>query len=498
MKKFFMIMLVFSLIIVTPTFAFSDVTEAHWAHDKIQEMYQSGIISGFENGTFKPNDPITREQAAAVMSNFFEISLKENAKEFQDVAIGYWSEQYVKLISQFMPIDVVDGKNYFRPFDNATRIELAETIVKIIGYDSENVDEEIIEKFNDKSVFSEKDNKYISIVAKNGIMVGDDNSEFRPNDTITRAEFCALIYNIYLMRDELKAQNSAKVVMTINGEALTYDEFNLYFNLQRKVYESMFGSSEIWTTEIDGMSLYEIVKESTKDGISEDKIKLQKAKELNIELTDEVKEEIQEYANSETGMGICEFYNITSDQLIKINSEGKLIDELLVNVYNSLDHSNHQHLDINAPVDTVKYNARHILLSTEGLTDEDKAKVKEAAEALLGRVKNGEDFATLAKEYSVDGGSKDNGGLYEDISLGEFVSEFETAALSLSDGMIYPELVESAYGYHIIKLESKINTVRDLTDSEKEEIMSGDLTDVIQEWINNSKIEVNEAVYKML
>jgi len=45
MKKFFMIMLVFSLIIVTPTFAFSDVTEAHWAHDKIQEMLEQNNMN---------------------------------------------------------------------------------------------------------------------------------------------------------------------------------------------------------------------------------------------------------------------------------------------------------------------------------------------------------------------------------------------------------------------------------------------------------------------
>ena len=104
----------------------------------------------------------------------------------------------------------------------------------------------------------------------------------------------------------------------------------------------------------------------------------------------------------------------------------------------------------------------------------------------------------MAAEYSVDAGSNQNGGLYENISLGEFVSEFETAALSLSDGMIYPELVESPYGYHIIKLETKKQTKRDLTEEEIQEIISADLDPIVNEWIENSVVTVNEEVYKSL
>ena len=91
----------------------------------------------------------------------------------------------------------------------------------------------------------------------------------------------------------------------------------------------------------------------------------------------------------------------------------------------------------------------------------DPAKKKEQAQQILDRAKKGEDFAALANQYSEDPGNKGadgqpKGGLYEDVHKGQFVPAFEKAALALEPGQIAPDLVESDYGYHIIKLERKL------------------------------------------
>lgn len=101
--------------------------------------------------------------------------------------------------------------------------------------------------------------------------------------------------------------------------------------------------------------------------------------------------------------------------------------------------------------DVQKYLAEHPEMNN---TAEKKAK----AEEILERVKGGEDFGKLAKEFSDDPGSKDKGGLYEGIAEGSFVPEFENVAFSLEPGQIAPNLVESKFGYHIIKLEKKGET----------------------------------------
>jgi foldase protein PrsA len=86
---------------------------------------------------------------------------------------------------------------------------------------------------------------------------------------------------------------------------------------------------------------------------------------------------------------------------------------------------------------------------------------KTKAEEILQRAKSGEDFAKLADEFSEDPGNKDpktqkgKGGLYENVGKGQFMPEFEKAALELEPGKIAEQLVETQYGYHIIKLESK-------------------------------------------
>ncbi len=83
------------------------------------------------------------------------------------------------------------------------------------------------------------------------------------------------------------------------------------------------------------------------------------------------------------------------------------------------------------------------------------AEKKAKAEDLLRRAKTGEDFAKLADENSDDPGTKDTGGLYKDVTKGKMMPAFEEAALALEAGKIADNLVETPYGFHIIKLERK-------------------------------------------
>jgi parvulin-like peptidyl-prolyl isomerase len=83
-----------------------------------------------------------------------------------------------------------------------------------------------------------------------------------------------------------------------------------------------------------------------------------------------------------------------------------------------------------------------------------------AAAKILARAIAGEDFASLANEYSEDPGNvsadgKKNGGLYADVPLGMMVPPFEKATLALKPGQISPDLVKSDFGFHVIKLEKK-------------------------------------------
>jgi peptidyl-prolyl cis-trans isomerase C len=126
------------------------------------------------------------------------------------------------------------------------------------------------------------------------------------------------------------------------------------------------------------------------------------------------------------------------------------------------------------PTDFDEVRVRHILISTQPKeqpeedadsekkdkkpAEKPKAMTKEEArkkaQDLLARVRKGEDFAKLAKENSDDPGSKDKGGEYDFFGRGRMVPEFETAAFALKPGEI-SDLVETQFGFHIIKLEER-------------------------------------------
>ena len=114
-------------------------------------------------------------------------------------------------------------------------------------------------------------------------------------------------------------------------------------------------------------------------------------------------------------------------------------------------------------VDTI--NVRHILINTQAIpsdaTAEQKAEIEKAnadakaeAERIYTEWKNGaateESFAQLAKKYTQDPGSAAEGGLYENVAKGEMVAEFDTWCFDESRKAGDTDIIESAYGYHIM------------------------------------------------
>src|SRR6185369_9473031 len=100
-----------------------------------------------------------------------------------------------------------------------------------------------------------------------------------------------------------------------------------------------------------------------------------------------------------------------------------------------------------------RVKAQHILFKTQGKSPEEIAKIREKATGVLERAKKGEDFSALAKQFSEDS-SASSGGDLGDFGRGQMVPEFEKAAFNLGVGAI-SDLVQTQFGFHIIKVNSK-------------------------------------------
>ena len=122
-------------------------------------------------------------------------------------------------------------------------------------------------------------------------------------------------------------------------------------------------------------------------------------------------------------------------------------------------------------------DAQHILVETEEMANELKQKIDD-----------GEDFAALAAEHSMDTMSAENGGELGYFSAGTMVPEFEAAAFGLAKGEV-SEPVKTSYGYHIIKVNDK----REDENAAKYE----DVKDEIRRELTNQEIDAAEAQRKI-
>ena len=145
--------------------------------------------------------------------------------------------------------------------------------------------------------------------------------------------------------------------------------------------------------------------------------------------------------------------------------------------------------------------ARHILFKVDEKTKpEDIEKIKVKATKILDRAKKGEDFKKIAQKYS-EGPSAKNGGDLDFFTRQTMVPEFSDAAFSLKKvGEIYPELVKTKYGFHIIKLTgikdfetADKRRLKQQAQSQKQKEIYDTFFDKLRK---NVHVQVNEAAVK--
>ncbi len=145
--------------------------------------------------------------------------------------------------------------------------------------------------------------------------------------------------------------------------------------------------------------------------------------------------------------------------------------------------------------------ASHILIAADRskMTDKARADLKDKALAILKRIKAGEDFAKLARENSDDPISKLNGGDLGYFSEKDMVSSFSKAAFSLKPGEV-SDVVETQFGYHIIKVTDRRPAGKVPFDQAREQIKAALLQQerglVFQKWFNDARTKAKVEIAK--
>lgn len=165
-----------------PQKGFKDIS-GHWAEKAISEMVEQGIIFGKSADEFAPDDKITRAEFAALVTRMFKLT--DNGYEFSDVAEDSWYRESVAAVASAGYMTGAYGN--FRPEDNITREEMAVVISAITTSKGIEAGGEIA-TFTDFDSISDWAKNAVSIIAEIGIISGMEDNSFMPKGEATRAQ----------------------------------------------------------------------------------------------------------------------------------------------------------------------------------------------------------------------------------------------------------------------------------------------------------------------
>ncbi|WP_342534822.1 InlB B-repeat-containing protein [Lysinibacillus sp. FSL M8-0337] len=167
-----------------PMVTFNDISD-HWAKEMIEEVAGRGIIKGYPDGSFRPNEFIQRQHVALLFHRAFEFKPKRKVTTFSDVGPNHPYYEAVMSLQQAGIIDGSDGK--FHPTALLTRAQMAKIVVLTLEIEPGGMS-----TFQDVST-THWSYAYIAALAEREIVLGD-NGKFKPDQPVTRAQFVAIMY----------------------------------------------------------------------------------------------------------------------------------------------------------------------------------------------------------------------------------------------------------------------------------------------------------------
>lgn len=155
---------------------FYDLYQDQWYYIYINDLYNNGVINGYEDSTFRPNNIVTTGEALKM------IILAAGYQEPEAVE-SHWARGYLNFALEMGFIDTGDITDLDVPI---SRVLMAKTSARAMGLD----------RLYDSEPFTDTSNAYAAILADHGIVEGYEDGTFRPDRSLTRAELSAIVWRI--------------------------------------------------------------------------------------------------------------------------------------------------------------------------------------------------------------------------------------------------------------------------------------------------------------
>ncbi len=201
-----------SLLSAAPAQAqFIDVQSSDWAATYIEALSQRGIVSGFPDGSFRPNELVTRAQYAAMVDKAFSIAPSRNYEPFGDVRSNFWAAPAIESAYTTGFLSGYPGSE-FRPGENIPRVQVLVSLANGLGYEPSNAIADSLGLYQDAGSIPNYATRSIAAATDSELVVNYPNvSQLNPNRRATRAEVAAFIYQALTNQSQVSRLNSPYV-----------------------------------------------------------------------------------------------------------------------------------------------------------------------------------------------------------------------------------------------------------------------------------------------
>ncbi len=172
--------------------AFKDVPAGYWAKTYIEALASKNIIAGFPDGSFKPNEPVTRAQFAAIVTKAFQPQAKTQGTQFTDVKSNFWAYEAIQSASKGGFVSGYPDRT-FKPAQQIQRVQALVSLANGLGLNADN--QNVLSIYSDASQIPNYATSSVAAATARHLVVNYPTvKQLNPTREATRADVAAFVY----------------------------------------------------------------------------------------------------------------------------------------------------------------------------------------------------------------------------------------------------------------------------------------------------------------
>lgn len=191
---------------------FPDIPQDYWARPYIEVLAARGIVAGFQDGNFRPNQPVTRAEFAAQLEKAFDQKALAKPLNYKDVSSDFWASPAIQTTTKRGFVRGYPGE-VFQPKQPILKVQALVALSKGLNLASTSPPNQVLKVYQDAAQIPKYAMNPVAAATVADLVVNYPNSKLlNPNQSATRAEVAALIYQGLVHAGQVKAIPSKYVV----------------------------------------------------------------------------------------------------------------------------------------------------------------------------------------------------------------------------------------------------------------------------------------------